>query len=617
MSAAAQRADGPLGAARRYPPLLMVVAALALAIFALPSALNLPQANPGQTVEYAPVPGDNGQAPPGGNVAGLGLGSDQSGPGSGTSGGGTGEGAPGQGLQNQPPPVSQKQCVGSPPRQTEDPLSPPCVAFFKGDNGGATWVGVTGTEINVVFRFLELQGDCRSGVVASNSCPPGSGFYDMDKPSDYSQYFLWDDLHNWEKYFNQAYQTYGRHVHFYAQNYGDTQDYVQNGGYPPSKASAQAAEAWTTLHPFADVDRTNLYSDTYTSYLVQHQGMSFGFISQQLASQYAGHYWSYSPPLEYVAQDYATFVCTRVIGPGKVTFSGNNDTGSPRKYGLLLTDDPTAVDYRKVQDLAVQDMKSMCGFNPTDTKYFHYCCGYNITGPNSGWGTTNMAQFKAEGITTVIWPGGEESEDMIAADKLQWYPEWMLLGDGGLDGNLMSAEPTKEITNAWVASPITLQNTGGQPVEPACLDALLQVNPSISRSGSDIALACDGPYTGNEFDDIRQLFTGIQLAGPKLTPTNMDQGFHAIPAKPSTGPTQPACYYLPGDYTCVKDAVAEWFDTNTPEAASDSTGCWRMWRGGARFLPGHWPSGDVQDHTSADICNLFAGGLQAGIRPPG
>src|SRR5688572_14509800 len=32
-----------------------------------------------------------------------------------------------------------RDCVGTPTRQTEDPMSPPCVAvMFEGDNGGAT-----------------------------------------------------------------------------------------------------------------------------------------------------------------------------------------------------------------------------------------------------------------------------------------------------------------------------------------------------------------------------------------------------------------------------------------------------------------------------------------------
>ncbi len=33
-----------------------------------------------------------------------------------------------------------RRCVGDPPRQTEDPQSPPCVNYFAGENGGATYM---------------------------------------------------------------------------------------------------------------------------------------------------------------------------------------------------------------------------------------------------------------------------------------------------------------------------------------------------------------------------------------------------------------------------------------------------------------------------------------------
>src|SRR5205807_1613108 len=48
---------------------------------------------------------------------------------------------------------STKGCVGKPPRQTEDPLAPPCVASFSGDNFGATYQGVSKDEISVLFYF--------------------------------------------------------------------------------------------------------------------------------------------------------------------------------------------------------------------------------------------------------------------------------------------------------------------------------------------------------------------------------------------------------------------------------------------------------------------------------
>src|SRR5213076_962526 len=78
---------------------------------------------------------------------------------------GTGQGAapaggkgPGAAPASPPPPPSPptqrvpegdvKQCVGPPPlRQIEDPQSPPCVNYWKGDNGGATARGVTRDNI--------------------------------------------------------------------------------------------------------------------------------------------------------------------------------------------------------------------------------------------------------------------------------------------------------------------------------------------------------------------------------------------------------------------------------------------------------------------------------------
>ncbi|HEX9889335.1 MAG TPA: hypothetical protein VGA69_07640, partial [Nitriliruptorales bacterium] len=123
--------------------------ATVLAVFVLPSALNVPQSNPTQTLEFAPVPpaDDAPPPPPTGNTASLGLGTS-----AGPQTGRTTDGGP----DVPPPPVPEgegatpvtKRCVGDPPRQTEDLMSPPCVAHFGGDNGGATYHGVTGEQID-------------------------------------------------------------------------------------------------------------------------------------------------------------------------------------------------------------------------------------------------------------------------------------------------------------------------------------------------------------------------------------------------------------------------------------------------------------------------------------
>src|SRR5687768_9756031 len=106
----------------------MLVAGL-IALTVLPSSLTLPQSNPTETQEYAPVPPDEDQdTPPQGNLASVGLGSSSGIEGGGA--GGEGEGGGPIDVTVPPPPVvkgenpSTKRCVGNPPRQTEDTLSP-------------------------------------------------------------------------------------------------------------------------------------------------------------------------------------------------------------------------------------------------------------------------------------------------------------------------------------------------------------------------------------------------------------------------------------------------------------------------------------------------------------
>lgn len=607
--ATALRPPSEPGWLRRYPPLAAVGLAILLAVYALPSSLNLPQANPGQVAEYAPVPGNSGAAPPGGNLAGLGLGQ-----GGAPEGGSGGSGLLGGGAPVTVPPGIN--CVGNPPRQTADPLSPPCVPSFTGDNGGATWQGVTSKEVVVMFHFAGTQGLCEhSGGAEPNQCDPAGGYYDLNDPNQANKYAFFHFLNDWERFFNEHYQRYGRLIHFYA--YFD--DIVQGGGtnYTPQDAAADAAKNEKDYHPFAALDETGSYQDSYTSVMAQHRTLIFGgagtLLSEKYYQGYPGFYWGFPPPLEVRAQQWATWVCSR-IWHQPVSFDGDGKTGQPRKLGLLMTDDQTRPDTIEQEKLSISALQSTCGITRSDfvaTGTFHYS-GADISGPQSGWGIQNMSTFDRDGVTTILIPGGVEYEDQRAASQLSYHPEWILEGDNQNDGTLGAVnEPAAEYDHdAAMITPQTLQSAEGQAVEPSCLNALLEVDPAIDRTSLDIEYACIFFY-----DDIRQLFTGIQIAGPRLTPTSMDEGFHAIPPKPSTGPTEPSCFYSSDDYTCVKDAVVEWWDSKAqPEstaganAGSAGSGCWRMWMGGARYLPGRWPAGDgMSGRQDNDICNLYGG----------
>src|SRR5207244_2206863 len=108
--------------------------------------------------EYAPVPG-NSTAGAGSGFVGVGgpqVGAAAGALDLGSTGPGAGATAPGAEL------TSRFDCVGNPPRQTEDPLSPPCVPSFHGANGGATAAGVSATEIRVI-AYLDGRRSIANG----------------------------------------------------------------------------------------------------------------------------------------------------------------------------------------------------------------------------------------------------------------------------------------------------------------------------------------------------------------------------------------------------------------------------------------------------------------------
>jgi hypothetical protein len=223
------RAGARSGALRRYPALAFLVVAAVLAV-ALPSALTLPYTGPPTLAEFAPVPGSGQNA--GGDLGRLGSGS------SGEVGFGSGDGAgPGQPDVDPGQPGGRfKRCVGSPPRQTEDPLSPPCVAFFEGDNFGATARGVSKDEIVVVAYFRRVRSQATTG----QSSPPEGSLIDYDEEISPNDFYQDRAMKIFADYFNERYQTYGRHVHFYGLY---TVPYTDANVIPQRRADAARVDA--------------------------------------------------------------------------------------------------------------------------------------------------------------------------------------------------------------------------------------------------------------------------------------------------------------------------------------------------------------------------------------
>src|SRR5688572_17912425 len=121
------------------PGLVYTALALILLLMLAAFALTSRQPPPPTIAEFAPQAVENITDAPNDQSSSVGRGA------------GIGDGA----AASTPPVASSepiqvarvRKCIGDPPRQIEDPQSPPCVPYWAGDNGGATWQGVTRDEI--------------------------------------------------------------------------------------------------------------------------------------------------------------------------------------------------------------------------------------------------------------------------------------------------------------------------------------------------------------------------------------------------------------------------------------------------------------------------------------
>jgi hypothetical protein len=578
---------------RDYVPLLLASLMMLGLLAVLPSALNLPQTTPSETLEYAPVPPeDDITTPPSGNLSSLGLGSSNS---IGTTGEAAGPppdltGPGGKAVKT----PSTKRCVGSPPRQTEDPLSPPCVASYTGDNGGSTYKGVTADEIRIIYFFYP---GCRSSS-RGRECGKSGQFEDLGKPPAENEDVIGRGVRRLQTYFNERFQTYGRRAHFWV---------WYNNSFSAEALRARAIEHIKLIDPFAVVH--GIRAPAYSEVMARRGVLTFNSAvgtPAEFFRKYPRLMWSYLPSMELHARSYSSMLCKQVVGR-PVAFSGNaGENGKPRVLGMLRPD-PEAGGYgpelSAFSDRVRADVEA-CGGS--------FAVVANM--PNGGQigtaenekeqqFTQNMAEFRSKGVTTIIWAWGFDlGRNSSAAARQGYFPEWILSGDNIMDGYDLGQVQDQQAFDghAWIQ---TVQARSPAFNQDLCFSAMREVDPDTPEE--DAALLCRLHLA---YEAMRQLFVGIQVAGPRLNPATIDKGYHAIPAGPSETPFVPACYYEPGDYTCIKDATAMYWDRNGQAPGAQSPGCWRMHDEGKRYTWDEWPEQDIsaRRQPDRDPCNGYS-----------
>lgn len=385
---------------------------------------------------------------------------------------------------------------------------PPCVQWGGGDNGGATFQGVTADQILVVRYLPQLDPGTKAILTQARLA---------DDPETVKR--AYDAI---RVYSNQHYETYGREVVF--------QDYTASGPSESDEAmKADALDIATRIKPFAVIEGDP--SAPMPSVLIRELAVR-GVLCMCSTTLSAGFY-NELPPLifsslptstEY-AQVIAEYICKRVAGRNAIWAGDENNplqhfTTSPRRFGLIYLQgergkfDP---ERQRARDEIVAEL-AKCGVSFAKEVGYLYDPGRNQND------VTNMvAQMKGAGVTTIVPLWDPLYPILITTEAFNqlYFPEWFIGGTGLSDtsaaGRLYNQQEWAHafgISPLWVTwadvrnSPGYREYHHGRPQDADGAEGVL-VNIYRSR--------------------IQTLFRGIHMAGPNLTNESFAAGQYAYP----------------------------------------------------------------------------------------
>ncbi len=443
-----------------------------------------------------------------------------------------------------------RRCIGDPPRQIEDPQSPPCVPYWDGDNGGATSMGVTRDEIRVALPDNGVQREYRL-------------------------------LQN---FFNSRFEFYGRKI-------------ILEPSHPTSGSSvaemhADAAnvremEAFASLNYAADLyGGQTAYYDALARHKVIGVDVRPMWAGERRLAANAPYQWNYLPGSDDVGNTLlGEWMCKQLVGdppeyagPGTAP-SAIND--GPRVFGLVTT----TVEQIGADPTVLRDRLQSCGGGFAREAELNEQFDAESA-------QTVVLQMQASDVTSIVCTchSGPLSTLMIAATNQGYFPEWVVNSfmymDQDVAGQLSPGQQRIRLFGQTVR-----QKSVAPPDMPSTW-AIREADPSYtpSMAGTDLDYYTIAYY---QYPGMLLLASGIQMAGPNLTPFTFEQGLHRtqFPNPDADGPPHFQAHVgFAGDHTMVNTAAVIWWsDNESSYATNGARGTYCYAELGRRYGVGTWP----------------------------
>jgi len=467
---------------------------------------------------------------------------------------------PSAGAAPPPPPIEQprvRQCVGSPPRQTEDPQSPPCVPYFDPDidNGGATSKGVTSDQITIAVpqQFLE---DVNPTLKAA-------------------------------QFFSKRYELYGRELVLVPYATTGCVEAQPN----PAKMRADAVAVDEELQAFATLAYAGCQGADHHYYdaLADRGIISIvdGNVTTGLERNYARRspfQWNVMAGTEVILANTAQFYCGSLAGEAP-RYAGARQLQVPvRKLGVITT---RSTDGTTPDLTPLRDGLRACGITPVEVRE-DQTPGQNRNGVNA------IVQLQDAGVTSVMClcnPVDLREGYMRAASAQGYQPEWVESSyiNNDLDNTYGGGNAPPDQSSHVIG--ISFRNKLLPKQDMPWFWAVKEADPTFEPAAGVY-------YSANSrYLQLLLLASGIQLAGPALTPENFAQGLQrATFPNPGAGEApyfQARVGFTGPRHTMTGDATMFSFDPRSPGTIDPSIpGAICYVDRGRRYGLGSWPTSD-------------------------
>jgi hypothetical protein len=434
-----------------------------------------------------------------------------------------------------------KHCIGDPPRQTEDPQSPPCANYWDGDNGGATSKGVTGDEIRVAYPL-----ETGSNVVET-----------------YIQYF------------NKRFQLYGRQLRGVpVKVMSDRQAYAV--------AADEEAHAFAALDYMQDIQGTvsgePFFRELARREVIGVAGVTRRFTDGEIADL-SPYFWQYEPSIEFLERQAAALVCRLRGAPA--SHAGPELRTKQRKFAILYDQ---FADGTKPPMRALDDGLAACGEKAQK---------YVITDATVNGRTGRGSDMRTAGVTSVVVLASPSTftGDLQGYSQVGYEPELLASGYSlpQHEGQMQSFGGDAS-TRSHLLGVGQFNRLNPQADEPAVWAAREAAPEDDSVRGR-----AQGHNFYSWYYALLLLSSGIQQAGPHLTPTTFAEGLEKTKF-PNPGAGQAPYYqahvgFGPSDHTMVDDVTSIWWNETAPayRSSTNPTGGWCYVDHGARHAGLSWP----------------------------